>query len=112
MGTDAGHLAPGEAVEAVVLEVLGEVAAIAGFFALFQVTDFVPLQLEVLIGVDASEGGGQVAQQTGVVFILGAAGDAVTQFFADDIAAGIHAVNGVVGAGGLTILSTYHCSYS
>ena len=52
MGAAANHLAAGEAVEAVVEEVLCEVAAIAGFFALLKVADFVPLQGEVLEGVE------------------------------------------------------------
>lgn len=37
------------------------------------------------------------------MFVGGAAGDAIAEFFVNDIAASIHAVNGVVGAGGLTI---------
>ena len=45
----------------------------------------------------------QAAEQTGVVFVLGAAGDAIAEFFAGDIAAGVHRLNGMVGAGGLAI---------
>ena len=37
------------------------------------------------------------------MFVIGAAGDAVAQLFVDDIAAGVHPQDGVVGAGGLTI---------
>ena len=37
------------------------------------------------------------------MFVQGGAGDAVTQLFIDDITASIHAVDGVVGAGGLAV---------
>ena len=49
------------------------------------------------------QGGLQVLQQAGVVFVLGAAGDAIAEFFAGDIAAGIHGLNGMVSAGGLAV---------
>ena len=45
----------------------------------------------------------QVLQQAGVVFVGGAAGDTIAEFFADDIAAGVHSLNGMVSAGGLAI---------
>ena len=53
-------------------------------------------------GADA-EVGLQVLQQAGVVFVGGAAGDTIAEFFADDIAAGVHSLNGMVGAGGLAV---------
>ena len=37
------------------------------------------------------------------MFVIGAAGYAVAEEFVSDVAAGIHAANGVVGAGGLAI---------
>ena len=53
-------------------------------------------------GADA-EAGLQVLQQAGVVFVGGAAGDTIAEFFADDIAAGVHRLNSMVGAGGLAV---------
>ena len=50
-------------------------------------------------GVD-TQVGLQVLQQAGVVFVGGAAGDTIAEFFADDIAAGVHRLNSMVGAGG------------
>ena len=57
------------------------------------------MQFEVLEGAD-TQVGLQVLQQAGVVFVGGAAGDTIAEFFADDIAAGIHRLNSMVGAGG------------
>ena len=37
------------------------------------------------------------------MFVIGAAGYSITEEFVSDVAAGIHAANGVVGAGGLAI---------
>ena len=57
----------------------------------------------MLIGVEPCQCGREAAEQTGVVFVLGAAGDAIAEFFAGDIAAGIHGLNGMVNAGGLAV---------
>ena len=37
------------------------------------------------------------------MFVIGAAGNTIAEFFVNDIAAGVHRLNGMVGAGGLAV---------
>ena len=71
-------------------------------FALLKVADFVPLQVEVLEGVEPPRWP-EVAAAGRCCVRSGAAGDTIAEFFADDIAAGVHSLNGMVSAGGLAV---------